>query len=198
MHNPLPTATLHEVFYNSKFDEFLEAFKEFLGPLNGLKVKVFVDGNPNGSDIKWNNFSGQFRLSVVDKEGKERVSLLSTQIDCFTGNCGVKSIDHLHLQAKANTHKGWDSEYKTAASRMLEVLESFLYHKTNCGLLVGSDTYVGPTYRGRTIMAVEEYGSGYKIGEPTWNPNYTWDTKHRIALFQKDLNGTKHHDFWSK
>lgn len=192
MHNPLPQATLHEVFENERFNEFLEPFKEYLGTLDGMKVKVFIDGNPNGSDIKWNNFSGKFKLSVVNKDGREVVPLISCQIDCFTGNCGVKSIDHLHLQWKN------DKKYAEVARQLIEVLESFLYHKTNCGLLIGSDTYVSKALRGQTITAVEEYGKDYKIGERTWNPNYTWDKDHRIALFQKDLNGTKHHNFWSK
>lgn len=192
MHNPLPDKfDLHHEFSHPKFDEILGFFKPAIADFDKCSVRAIIDGAVNGSDIKWNNLSGKWRLSVI-REKKEILSLIGCQIDCFTGNCGVKSIDHLYLYQHPYIKQ--DAAYVEKCREMLQILESFLYHQTNCGWLIGSDTKA--KYMGSTLQNIELYGTGYEQTKPVWNPNYTWDRTHNIAIFTKDLNAVEHTPYW--
>lgn len=188
MHNPLPSNfDLHAEFKHPAFDAILEFFKPAFP--DEVSCKVIVDGATNQSDIKWNNLSGRFRLAVVRPDAGEVASLIGCQIDCFTGNCGIKAIDHLHLFRHPSV-----PDTKEKYKELIKIVESFAYHKTNCGILIGSDT--NTNYRGTTLTNIMEYGDGYVVTEPVWNPNYTWAKTHRISLFHKDLNAAEHTQYW--
>lgn len=188
MHNPLPKINYHEEYSHVKFDEIFASFKPVY-PQDGLQVKFLVDGNTNGSDIKINNFSGRVRLAVL-RNGQEHASLFGCQVDCFTGNCGVKAIDHLWFQSPIKV-----TDRVERNKEMLKILESFLYHRCNAGLVVGSDTST-TDYTGPTLANVTELGTGYQVGERIWNPNYTWRKDHTISLFYKDLTVGSHDNYW--
>lgn len=189
MHNPLsPNPDVDVKFQSAQFDDILSYFSPLAKDKNP-KLEVHVQAAINGSDIKWNNMSGVLTFKVLD--GDRVIPVAGCQIDCFTGNCGAKAIDHLYIlltgQLKPN-----DMIYK----KILKVIESFLWHKANCGILVGSDTH-RKDWSGTTLKLIQNYGEAYKVVPPVWNPNYTWSKQHTISLFYKDLNGEKYVDYWS-
>lgn len=175
MINPLPNFDFTEEYTHAAFDELI---------LEGIQVttKLIVRGAHNYSDIKRNNMSGTLILEHFDNRQRALGNLFAVQIDGFTGNCGIKAIDHLYIRSPK------------IAKQALKIIESFLYHRTNCGLVIGSDT-IQP-HIGETLSFIRNYGENYEISKPVWNPNYTWAHNHRIALFQKDLTKTEHVSYW--
>lgn len=182
MHNPVPKPDIFQTWKHKDFDEI---GIEFAKSINKPDLKTQIDAalTANGSDIKWNNMSGILQLNLTD--GNIKYTIAHVGIDCFTGNCGVKAIDHLSFYPNHDNLK----------SNILSIFESFLYHKTNCGILIGSDT-VEP-HPGGTIKAIKSFGKNYEFSKPTWNPNYTWSKQHRIAFFSKDLNKEEYFNYWT-
>ena len=145
-------------------------------------------------DINWNNAEAQIKIHFPFKiELKSEHDLIlgeskkipyratwSAKISPFTANCGVKALHHL-----------WCDNWGQDAQLFLSILESFLYYCCNCGIVVGSDT-VG----GSTGDMIRQYGTGYVMSEPVWNPNYTWDHGHKIFLFHKYLDKNALVDYW--
>lgn len=190
----LPKPDTHVEYTHSKFDELLTPFKPALAkwlnkPEGALQLKVVIKAEVRGSDIKWNDMAGTL-CGSVRVDDKEICQLFSCNIVHFTGNCGIKSIDHLTITVPPL------SDTLTAERKeFLKILESFVYHKTNCGYLIGSDTCT-TQYKGRTLMNILAYGENYHVSDAVWNPNYTWSKDHKVAFFWKDLNKDKHVDYW--
>jgi hypothetical protein len=147
-----------------------------------------VEAKVKGSDIKWNDFAGTLKANVcrVDN-GEPTLPIFNAQLVHFTGNCGIKALSHLRFV--------FPNTSDTFKKQCISLIESFAYHRTNCGMLVGSDTNtVG--HKGATLDLVSRFGEGYVVVPPTWNPNYTWAKHHCISLFWKDLNTCTHEDGW--
>lgn len=155
-------------------------------------VRWYVEGILTG-DIKWNNIDAQICLHIPYPETeKDKVQQIRdmygddanvtkrtffVRVRPFTHNCGVKAIEDLSVS-------GSNEECKL----FLTYLESFLWHKCNVGIIIGSD-YVDGEDQGLTGRNIKTYGEGYTIEEPTWNPNYKWTNgrNHKIFLFHKQL-----------
>lgn len=184
MHNPIPKPDTFQTWKHSDFDEIGEVFAKSI-KIPNLKAQIDVSLVTNHSDIKWNNMSGILQFNLTD--GNVKYTIAHMGIDCFTGNCGVKAIDHLNFYPGHNDVK----------ERIVKIFESFLYHRTNCGYVIGSDT-IEP-HPGETIKSIKSYGKNYEFSKPTWNPNYIWSggKGHKIALFSKDLNKEEHFNYWS-
>lgn len=140
-----------------------------------------ISGNAGNSDIRYNDFKGKLVFRNT-KLGKSQISdaVAGVVVEPFTGNCGVKAISSL-----------WASG---SMSEFIEVLESFLYHMTNAGFVVGSDWVSG-----RTIQIIKMVGKDYIFSKEIWNPNYTWDAdarKHNIVLFHKQLKDDGKLETW--
>lgn len=135
---------------------------------------VTYEGAVSGSDIKWNDSAGKL---VISAEGK---NIASCHLVRFTGNCGAKSLAHLSISAPT----------KEAKKALLAIIESFAFHKTNCGIIVGSDTtYPG---KGYTLQLVEAVGENYHVLDSVKNPNWN----HKTALFWTDITKRKHTNHW--
>mgnify|MGYP001610293494 FL=1 len=155
-------------------------------------TRWYVDGFLGG-DIKWNSIDAKIYMQIPYTEARRAefeahrklyrtgihpyVNTFQAYVRPFTHNCGAKTIGDLSMV-------GTSEECKL----FMTYLESFLWHKCNCGLIVGSD-YVDGTDVGYTGYCVKTYGTGYTVEEPTWNPNYTWKNgrDHKIFLFHKQL-----------
>lgn len=133
------------------------------------ELTFIVEAAIKGSDIKWNDMEGVIR--IVDKSN---FSYASCHLGHFTGNCGAKYIAHLYL----------------IKSHLLSLIESFAFHKTNCGLLIGSDTT--EPYTGNTLSLLKTHGKNYQVLPSVKNPNWN----HHTALFWKDLNKETYIDYW--
>lgn len=203
MHSKLPTPDTEQTFTHVAFKDLLTPFQPAImawkkaSPEVSLviKVKAYV----GASDIKWNDFAGSLRGVVVDTAGVELCNLFSCQLVHFTGNCGIKAIDHLEIGRIPGMTTAAKEALSDACRAILTTIESFAYHKTNCGVLTGSDTNCRGSvhgFKGNTIVNIEKFGSGYIVTDPTWNPNYTWSKGHQISLFWKDLNASSHQDYW--
>jgi hypothetical protein len=190
LHNPFiqpDEFDVHLQFQHEKFDEILKSIKPTFKNIKGdLSLEIKLDGCHNRSDIKLNNFAGTFVINIL-KDGKYYCPILSSNISSFTGNCGVKSIDHLYLCDQVDNKK--------LKTELLQILESLVFHRMNCGLLIGSDTNCD-SHRGTTLRNIQLYGEGYEVDRPIWNPNYDWDKTHKISLFRKDLTGFDHTNYW--
>lgn len=139
------------------------------------ELLVKYEGAVKGSDIRWNDSAGSLVISAGGK------NIASCHLVRFTGNCGAKSIAHLSISAPN----------KKAQKQLLRIIESFAYHKTNCGILVGSDTTY--PYKGNTLKTVESVGENYHVLDSVPNPNWN----HKTALFWTDLTQRKHVDHWA-
>ena len=186
----------------SQITEWLkEGFDDFPGGPFVAPCKWYVFGTFDG-DIKWNNseltinFKRYYPLAhkdesdaIKNKYGELPVfDKLSCHITPFTENCGAKSLSHI-------------TGGRTPEDRIkfLELVESFMFHKMNCGILVGSDyKELATGYSGRTGRTIKEAGKDYVILDSVWNPNYTWkDGKdHNIFLFYKYLRPDVYTDYW--
>lgn len=182
----LTSANSSVIFTQYSHSDFDLILKSLLNE-EKFSIKAVVTGNINNSDIKWNDMSGEFKIIVYDKTGAEFKILCGCKISSFTKNCGIKAIDHLYI----------NSNNIDIAVYLLKILESFLFHRTNCGLVVGSDVNMTPSRYGGSLYNVITYGNGYIVTPPVWNPNYTWSHKHTISLFHKDLTVVEHQDFWN-
>lgn len=164
-------------------------------------VKWRVEGILTG-DVKWNNINAKIQMYIPYPES-ERASLeehiqrygrnanlykkiFSVNVRPFTHNCGIKTIEDLALKGSIQKCK-----------LFITYLESFLWHKCNCGIIIGSD-YIDKQEEGDTGRIIKRYGIGYIIEEPTWNPNYTWlgGKTHNIFLFHKQLGANVPVDYW--
>lgn len=197
MRSKLPQPDVHLIYQHKDFNDLLTSFNEEISkwvkhPLKEPTISVVLDAEVAGSDIKMNDMAGTLKAEVQD-DGKFCLNLFSCNLVHFTGNCGIKAMDHLsffQLPATKDKHK---DDY----SKMLSIIESFAWHKTNCGFLIGSDT-CAKGYKGATLMNIEQYGTNYHVSKPTWNPNYTWSKDHKVVYFDKDLNSVKHVDYWGQ
>ena len=143
-------------------------------------------------DIKWNNMDAQIKWKIpyfkheknkhdnyVERSGGcvYYPFNYNVKITSFTSNCGAKAISSL----------GGPTEYMKL---FINYLESFLYYKCNCGVIVGSDFFVSNEYHGGTGSNITKFGTGYTKTDLVWNPNYTTpnSNKHNIFLFYKYLN----------
>lgn len=162
----LPAADLNVKYHNDQ-----------INALFGQPVDVFISGAVRGSDIKWNDFAGTIRILT---SAANPVQIGSCQLVRFTGNCGAKAISHVYIPV------GMSYFQKEWAEKILALFESFAYHKTNCGLLIGSDTNTDK-YKGMSLLAIRDFGKNYHHEKPLWNPNYTSTRTHMISLFWKDL-----------
>jgi hypothetical protein len=193
MHNPFATSVNADVkleFKHAKFDEILQIYKPSVP--NADSVRVLLIGHHNNSDIKLNNFAGTFTIQAYLKD-QIRATLCSAGITCFTGNCGVKSVDHLYLYGTNQI----SADVLTAVRKeLVKIVESLAFHKMNCGLLIGSDTNC-QSYRGETLRNIMQFGEGYVIDDPVWNPNYSHQRSHTISLFRKDLTHIEHVNYWN-
>ncbi len=184
----------------------IENLPDFPGGERCAPVLCVVSGDLSG-DIKWNNANAIMKISVpptIDKKAMFDANTarygtpyyerhLSVEIKPFTSNCGAKAISHIGIM----THQIYDEQNK----QFLKYIESFLYHKCNCGILVGSDCIdfgSEPPYGGMTGNFIKVFGQGYVISEPVWNPNYTWGgaQNHKIFLFHKYLVVNELPDYW--
>jgi hypothetical protein len=201
MQQLLPNPDLHVRFTHPKFNELAEAFIPGLkrnNPNGKFTAEAIAYGSKGRSDIKWNDYAGTFKVQIKDGD-VVLGSIISCNLIHFTGNCGVKAISHIGLAPNwAGDPKAVgqlkDHPQAAAIKELLKVVESFAYHKLNCGWLLGSDTW--SSYKGRTLAIVTELGENYHVSDKTWNPNYTWSKDHSIAFFNKDLNKAKHVDYW--
>lgn len=147
------------------------------GVLPALTVEY--EGEVAGSDIRWNNSMG--KIKIVATDDKTNRILASCHIGQFTGNCGAKYIAHLHLSAPE----------PKARKALLQIIESWAYHKTNCGFIVGSDTtYPG---EGQTIKHIKQDGEKYQVLPEVPNPNWN----HKTSLFWKDITKQQHVNHWA-
>ena len=156
-------------------------------------TRWLVDGFLGG-DIKWNSIDAKIYMQIPYLESKrdefemyqkrygpgaqQWTNTFKAVVRPFTHNCGAKTIEDLSMS-------GTPEECKL----FFTYLESFLWHKCNCGLIVGSDYIDGPD-TGQTGYCIKTYGIGYTFEEPMWNPNYTWrpdGRNHKIFLFHKQL-----------
>lgn len=196
MQSKLPKPDTHVEYTHSHFDELLKPFRAGIAkwlkvPEDKFTIKVVLKAEVKGSDIKWNDMAGTLWGSVrVDD--KEIIQLFSCNIVHFTGNCGIKSFDHLYFLTIPTQVK---DQFVNQFKELFKVIESFVYHKTNCGYFIGSDTCTG-AYKGRTLMNVLAYGENYHVSDAVWNPNYTWAKDHKVAFYWKDLTQDKHVDYW--
>jgi hypothetical protein len=176
MLNQLPPPDLNVKYHNEQIDA-----------LFGQPVEVFVSGAVRGSDIKWNDFAGTIRILTLEAKP---LQIGSCRLVRFTGNCGAKSISHVYIPI------GMSYYNKKWADKVLALFESFAYHKTNCGLLVGSDTD-SKLYKGMSLLAIRDFGKNYHHEKPLWNPNYKHSKEHTISLFWKDLTSEENiPDYW--
>lgn len=184
MHTQLPKVDTVVKYVHPTFTELLNSFHLPFKAVAPLSTSITLSANTKGSDIKWNDMAGTLTMQIFDANQKMVGDLMNCQLVHFTGNCGVKAASHIFLQAGGSVET-----YKA----LLAIIESFAYHRTNCGILMGSDTE-----QGRTLGIVQKYGSKYQFTEKTWNPNYTWSgaKDHKIVAFWKMLNEEKHTDYW--
>lgn len=178
MYSKLPEPDVTLKYRNEHTDKFFEGFKEKFPNNSDLIIDISV--NIGTSDIKWNDMSGKISGHICNNQGAKINSLFSFQLVNFTGNCGAKAISHLSICPLVDQ------------KIVMTFIESFAYHRTNCGILLGSDTNPG----GHTYRTIKEHGTGYTIGDPIWNPNYTWNKKHKVSFFWKDLTKEKYFDYW--
>ena len=125
-----------------------------------------ISGDTVGSDIKNNNFNGTIRLLVTNI----RDPVAAVIIKPFTHNCGIKTIQELHIRG-------------TEFGIFLEYVENICYSMTNAGILIGSDW----SECGYTYHMIQKYGKNWEVTSPVWNPNYTWSSEHKICLLYKYL-----------
>lgn len=111
-------------------------------------------------------------------------------VNPFTGNCGIKAVDHLSFQdtvLATQLRKEW-------REKCIEMAESFLYHVCNAGIVLGSDSLGGAT-----LSSIQKYGKDYMFSDKVWNPNYTWAKTHKVQVFSKILVDRKYPDeTWRK
>lgn len=153
----------------------VRATYELPATANLAALQVVVEAEVKGSDIRWNDMAGTIRFLA----GAQQVG--SCHLGHFTGNCGAKYIAHLQLNVPT----------PTAKKELLALIESFAYHKTNCGIIVGSDTMF--PYKGQTIKNIEEAGEAYEVLPQIPNPNW----HHKTSLFWKDITKQTHTDHWA-
>lgn len=193
MNSQLPQPDTKQIFASPLFTPLLSPFEAVIQkwkPSGKLSLVIEVEGKTRGSDIKWNDFAGTIKGIVQGASDETVCHLFSCNMVHFTGNCGVKSIDHLQLGSFPG-----GSTCKEAFPSLLKIVESFAYHKCNCGYLIGSDTDT-KGYMGGTLTNIRVYGVDYVTSPKTWNPNYTWSKDHTISLFWKDLNACTHQNYW--
>jgi len=147
-----------------------------------------LNGDRQNSDIKWNAWSG--RLAIQLSNGDQKIAdVFNCEINPFTGNCGIKAISHVYFAAdqamSAKDRKSW-------RARVLTMVEGFLYHVCNCGLVIGSDNNAGGSWS--TGGTVKEFGVDYTFSNWVWNPNYTWSKGHKVQVFSKELVGRNYPD----
>lgn len=141
-------------------------------------ITFIYEGEVRGSDIKWNNSMGKITMHATGVKGP---LLASCHIGQFTGNCGAKYIAHLNLNGPTVETK----------RLLMALIESWAYHKTNCGIIVGSDTT--HPYKGQTVKNIEEVGMDYVCLPDVPNPNWN----HKTALFWKDITKSTHTNHWA-
>ena len=132
------------------------------------------DGVLDG-DIDWNNSDG--KISVRFPDGSEA----SAVIKPFTANCGMKAMSYLYVSSLA------------LKKEFVTLVESFLYYCCNCGIVVGSDYIEKGEYIGSTLNMIKD--TDYVILPEVWNPNYSWNSEHKICLFYKNLDDSLP-DYW--
>lgn len=163
------------VFNHPKFDEWFEHIKTACNRyhinLSGYQVKA--DGEITGS-IKWNHLNCRLYMELL-LNGSRWTEGWMVDIKDPWRNCGSKTISCLSLG-----HYYTSPEIK---KEILQGIESFLWHKTNCSIIIGSDQP-----HGGTAHQVREYGEGYVFSEPVWNPNYVGQPNHTICIFHKNLD----------
>ena len=176
----LPNTTIKHFKAHSEFDKIFlnHTFKEFHELKKDYHYEIEAIGEFSG-DIKWNDSALKLIWKIptqyfnVSKSYMREGIITSVELMRFTGNCGFKAMSHLFVIDSFRKYTG----------EILNFIESFAYHRLNCGMLIGSDTVGGDTYSN-----IKKYGEGYKFSESTWNPNYTWGPTHKVLLYYKDLN----------
>ena len=178
------TAPTHPINAQCTHEKIKELHALLLHNIKAPKMepKLLVKGHRNNSDIKWNAMTGEMFFDIPkEAQAKGFQSLFKAHIQPVTGNCGVKAISHLWLYKDFTKTK--DEHLKEKATLALNIIEDFLYHNTNCGLVLASDTIGGGTHQ--IIQAGEK---GWNETEHVWNPNYTWSKDHKVSMMWKVLN----------
>ena len=152
----------------------------------GFERTVWRASGEFRGDIKWSNSSltiDWYLYYDQDRRNKQ----LSVKLEPFTKNCGIKAISYLY--DNYNTDK--------LVRTFIKHVENFAYHCCNAGIIVGSDAEEDG-YAGLTGRTIRTSGDGYVFTDLVWNPNYTWDSSHKVFLFHKDLAkvAPTYEDFW--
>ena len=143
--------------------------------------EIEVKGYRNSSDIKWNAMTGYFRIlpsAAMKKYGINEVFYV--EIRAFTGNCGIKAISHFRVAKEWGAKSDIQDKVFKAA---MPLLNDFLWNKTNCNMVIGSD-YTG----GQTFGLIKRSGD-FEFTDETYNRNYGQsNTSHRIRAFWRILD----------
>jgi hypothetical protein len=149
----------------------------FGGPFEPGSLAIIIRGTNQHSDIKWNHFQGSFKI----QDPKNKKYKFSCVIDSITDNCGAKTIYHVRMLDPKDAHLKF----------YWQMLESFLWTKCNCSLLVGSDSEYGGS------KAIFDQ-VGFKYSDPIGNPNYGGrGESHKIVLAHK-FNEAKDTRAWNE
>ncbi len=163
----IPKGTTKEFNKHKEFDKIFLKHKfsnSFYELKKDYSYSVQVSGE-FGGDIKWNDCALELSWSIpknqfnVPKSWDRDGILAKVQLVRFTGNCGVKALSHLTI----------NPELIKNTTEILEFIESFAYHRLNCGILIGSDTTEGSTYSmikntGNTIYFQTQLGIRIILG----------------------------------
>lgn len=152
----------------------LEILAQLLG---GMETQVTIEGMPNDSDVRWNQFSGTITWQRKDNAHP----LVRFRIDPFMHNCGAKLLGYINPGPLQRTHgKVWGPDY-------WRPLENLVVNLTNAGLLAVTDDVYG-----RTVTYAKAMRPDIVWTSPTWNPTYRWTHEHKIVIGTFDTNAGAH------